>query len=402
MPRLRQRIDRKLFKIQRNDGSVYFQVDFRTQRNRRIRRFAGTVLTEAKRLRDQIEYEVRNDIYVEPNLAVPEDPTVAEFVARFIKEQPGSRRSDHYPDTTKYLVRDLGTCRMRDVDRARLEAFVAHLRTRAGLKGRKLGDSSVRKIVSVAKTVFKTALRWGILANDPSALLKKPPEPVHRTRYLSREEWQRLKEVAPRQLRDWLVLSVHTGMRLKEIACLRWPDVDLVAGVVTVPRETKTGRRQVPLNQSARQVLEGRRPGVASLAGYVFVDARGHDFTSENRRQKISRNASSAMKAVGIFDATFHTLRHTAASWMVGAGVPLYEVQAILGHSTPMLTQRYAHLAPGQLKRAVMMLDGLDSPGTPAPDRAVTSMEGKRRKPQPAKQFQVGRLVGSEAKTGDC
>jgi integrase len=63
------------------------------------------------------------------------------------------------------------------------------------------------------------------------------------------------------------------------------------------------------------------------------------------------------MRDVGIEDATFHTLRHTAAAWMVQDGVSLYEVQHVLGHSTPMMTQRYAHLQPGHLRRAVGALD---------------------------------------------
>ena len=64
------------------------------------------------------------------------------------------------------------------------------------------------------------------------------------------------------------------------------------------------------------------------------------------------------MRGAGLADASFHTLRHTAASWMVAAGVPLYEVGKILGHSTPLMTQRYAHLAPEHLRSAVAALDG--------------------------------------------
>ena len=63
------------------------------------------------------------------------------------------------------------------------------------------------------------------------------------------------------------------------------------------------------------------------------------------------------MRAAGIEDATFINLRHTAASLMVQNGVPLYEVQQILGHSTPLMTQRYASLMPGHLRGAVDALD---------------------------------------------
>jgi integrase len=63
------------------------------------------------------------------------------------------------------------------------------------------------------------------------------------------------------------------------------------------------------------------------------------------------------MRDAGVHDASFHTLRHTAAAWMVQAGVSLYDVQNILGHSTPMMTTRYAHLQPDHLRRAVTALD---------------------------------------------
>ena len=76
------------------------------------------------------------------------------------------------------------------------------------------------------------------------------------------------------------------------------------------------------------------------------------------------------MRSAGVEGASFKTLRHTAASYMVQQGVPLYEVQKILGHSSPAMTQRYAHLAPDHLKGAASALDralsGPDTAPTPA------------------------------------
>jgi integrase len=62
---------------------------------------------------------------------------------------------------------------------------------------------------------------------------------------------------------------------------------------------------------------------------------------------------------LGILDASFHTLRHTAASWLVMEGVDLYAVGQILGHKTPRMTQRYAHLSPDYMAGAVGRLDGI-------------------------------------------
>ena len=63
------------------------------------------------------------------------------------------------------------------------------------------------------------------------------------------------------------------------------------------------------------------------------------------------------MKAAGIEGGHFHILRHTAAAWMVQGGADLYQVQKVLGHSTPVMTQRYAHLRPDHLRPAVRALD---------------------------------------------
>jgi integrase len=64
-------------------------------------------------------------------------------------------------------------------------------------------------------------------------------------------------------------------------------------------------------------------------------------------------------KRLGIPDASFHTLRHTAASWLVQQGVDLYAVGQLLGHKTPRMTQRYAHLSPDYMAGAVGKLDGI-------------------------------------------
>ena len=84
----------------------------------------------------------------------------------------------------------------------------------------------------------------------------------------------------------------------------------------------------------------------------------------------------ASVRAAGLPGVSFHTLRHTGASWMVQAGVPLYEVQRVLGHSTPIMTQRYAALAPGNLASAAAALDaalGVEPTAGPAHGAIVPS-----------------------------
>ena len=73
----------------------------------------------------------------------------------------------------------------------------------------------------------------------------------------------------------------------------------------------------------------------------------------------IKRAYNSAVEAADLDDVTFHTLRHTFASWAVMRGVTLKELQELLGHSSLTMTMRYAHLAPEHLRMAVSRLEGL-------------------------------------------
>jgi integrase len=112
-------------------------------------------------------------------------------------------------------------------------------------------------------------------------------------------------------------------------------------------RETKNGSlRVLPLNSLAVQVFESLPkvlPGDLVLAG---VDG-----------QKLSVYTERLFKRLGITDASFHSLRHTAASWLVMQGVDLYAVGQVLGHRTPRMTQRYAHLSPQYMAGAGAKLD---------------------------------------------
>ena len=144
-------------------------------------------------------------------------------------------------------------------------------------------------------------------------------------------------------------------MRLGEITGCRWEDVDRSARVIHVPMDAKTGTRSIPINQTTQAVLEGQVRHLRSP--YVFVTGEGQDYHDREIRNRISKRTKAVMEAAGIPDATFHTTRHTAASWMVQAGRPLAEVRAILGHATMQTTLRYAHLQPRHLRDSMAALD---------------------------------------------
>ena len=344
-------------RVRKCDGIRTYSIDFRDRQGRRVRELAGTTRKQARDLLTRRLGEVRAGTYFNPrDVDRDRGPTFAEFTERFLREHPGQRRSDHYDNMVKRLLPYFGGVPIREVTRADLDRLRIRLMTEAAPKlGRPLSPTSVLKLLRTAHRIFKMAVRWGVLVVNPAADMEKPSPANPKTRFLTIEEFEKLEAAAPEWLRPMLLMAVSTGMRLKEVAGLRWTDVDRGSGVIHVDQDTKTGRREIPMSDTVREVLDGVVRHVRSPM--VFVEADGRDYASERRRNRITAVTTKAMRDAGIDDASYHSLRHTAAAWMVQAGISLYEVQQVLGHATPVMTQRYAHLQPGHLLRAVNAVD---------------------------------------------
>lgn len=361
-----------LARVRKTDGVRYFLIDFRDQDGRRVREVAGTTRTQARDLLTRRLGEVRARSYVNPrDASKAAGPSFDEFADRFLREYAVSRRSDYYleqlrcrkPERTADqggpIRRYFSGKALREITAGDLDRYRTHC-----TQSDRVGPSTTRKRLTILGTMFRHALRWGVVDANPAADLEKPSDPKHKVRFLSPDEWTRLRAVAPPWLAPILRLAITTGMRRKEITGLRWEDVNLADRMLHVCEDSKTGTRAIPLGGDAWAVLEAQRERrrevgreVGRLSPYVFTNADGNHYHTRLGRSLISNHTRGALKSAGIADASFHTLRHSAASLMVQAGVSLYEVQRILGHSTPTVTQRYAHLHPEHLRGAVARLD---------------------------------------------
>jgi integrase len=207
---------------------------------------------------------------------------------------------------------------------------------------------TVAKETSVLKHCLRLAVEWGELNQNPAAGARLPQLPPGKTRYLTPGELKAALELAPEWMRAPMAFAACTGVRRGEMLALRWMDVDMKNRRLYL-RETKNGAlRILPIPESALTVLRSLPQGAAKDAVFAGVDPAF-----------LSVYTKRVFKRLGILDASFHTLRHTAASWLVQQGVDLYAVGQILGHKTPRMTQRYAHLSPNYMAGAVGKLDGI-------------------------------------------
>ena len=128
--------------------------------------------------------------------------------------------------------------------------------------------------------------------------------------------------------------------------------MDFDNGVIFVHESLAKSQRSrhIPLSNAVRQALKEveHTPG----SDYIFLNSK-----TDKPYGSFKRSFHTALRRAKISDFRFHDLRHTFASQLVRCGVDLYVVQKLLGHSTPKMTQSYAHLREDQLKEAIDKID---------------------------------------------
>lgn len=161
---------------------------------------------------------------------------------------------------------------------------------------------------------------------------------------------------------QWFALfftALRTGMRQGEIFGLTWDDLDIVKQRVFVRRNfthgqvvtPKNGRhRRIPMSPELAEVLRASRHLGGEL---VFPREDGTHLSGHCVRRPMDR----VIRATGLPRIAFHDLRHSFASQLVMAGVPIRAVQEFLGHQTLQMTMRYSHLSPQATQSYIASLD---------------------------------------------
>jgi integrase len=386
-----KRVERLVYLVTRPDGTEFYRIKLLDQNGRKVRLWAAT-LTEARRVRTNAEAAIHARTFESPRDRKKREaaerraaeqrrgPTFEEFADRFLREYAVHKRSDFYAMILKAPRAEFGERPLRAITAADLDGF-RHRRLQ------EVSASSVRKTLNALGLLFKLARRWGVREDNPAVDLEKPSEPRHKTRFLTREEFETLLQHAEPWLKPILTTAVLTGMRLKEVAGLRWENVDRDGGLLYVAEDCKTARpRAVPMAATVRVILDAIPGSRFKRDGLVFHAPDGTPLTSKRERNRISQRTRAAAKAAELGGVTFHTLRHTAGSWMAQAGHSQVQIAKVLGHATTATADRYMHLSPAHLRSAVDSLEaalGLktDSPAlstfaTPAaPDGMLSAVK---------------------------
>ena len=238
----------------------------------------------------------------------------------------------------------IGKKALADVTRGELQAL--HNR----IKQEGYSASSANHVIRTAKAAFNHAIQTDLFAGKNPAVgikLFREPKTEH---YLKDDVLERLiKVLKTDKNRPVCLLALFllaTGMRLNEALSTKWTDVDPGNRLLVISSERSKSKavRSVPLSDTAIGILDELRQ--MSDGEHVFVGKLGQPLKYVHKVWNRLRNEA------GLPHLRIHDLRHQYASFLVNSGRTLYEVQAILGHSSPLVTQRYAHLSTKALQEA--------------------------------------------------
>jgi len=224
---------------------------------------------------------------------------------------------------------------------------------------KKLASLGVYVYLRTVKSMFSKARKWNYIRDNPFAEIKLPRIQKVKQDYINIEEVKFIVENAETKLvKDVILTSFNTGMRIGEIVQLRLSDVDLENRIITVGNEnftTKSKRiRYIPLTDTMVELLIKRKQVSKHNQKYIFSKSSGMPYTTDY----FSKKFKSALRKTSLdTDYCFHSLRHGFASRLAQQGVPIINISKLLGHSNIITTMIYSQVNLDDLRRGIEKLN---------------------------------------------
>jgi len=230
-----------------------------------------------------------------------------------------------------------------DLKEHHIRSFIARLHRQG------LGSRSLQRLLSAVRSMYRWLMKEGLAEHNPATAVKAPKAPKKLPATLDTDAVTRLldiKEETPIAIRDKAIMELFysSGLRLSELASLRWDQIDPASGLITVTgKGNKT--RVVPVGSYASAALARWRKIRGNFAGFeephIFVSNRGKPISVRNIQSRIRYWARHQGLPQQVYP---HLLRHSFASHMLESSGDLRAVQELLGHADISTTQIYTHL----------------------------------------------------------
>ena len=270
-------------------------------------------------------------------LPIGPSPTIERWMTEWLESvstRVAPRTLAHYRRMTSYYI-------VPALGRKRLDALrpTDFTRMTKGLQEKGLSLRTMQAAHQVLAMALRQAVRQGVISSNPADLVDAPAPRKEPLDVVTASEARTLLAAAQDASYGPLwTLALRTGMRERErereILALRWRDVDLQGGIVHVREgKTRSARRAVPLTEVAQRSLAGIASGRKPEA-LVFSTRNG---TAISPRNLLRAWHAFSLQVLGR-RLSFHALRHSAATLMLGQGVGLRTVSDVLGHANIRIT----------------------------------------------------------------
>jgi integrase len=278
-----------------------------------------------------------------------------------------------------YIIPNLGQVKIQNLRPEHIQIFYS------SLLDNEVGDYTIIKVHTVLHSALKQATRTGMISRNPASYAQPPKEPATEMAILNESQVSQLLVAANGHRWEALYhLAIVTGMRQMELLGLKWTDLDWIRQALKIERQllrldgngvefsspkTRYGKRSVALGGKTVEVLRAHneRQQVERLAaggrwvenGLIFANSLGGPIHPRN----LLRNFKQLLRDAGLPAIRFHDLRHTAASLMLNAGIPVIVVSRRLGHARASITlDVYGHLIPSMQSEAAELIDQMVTP----------------------------------------
>ena len=348
------------------------------------KRFKQSLGTKDKRQASELHDKLKAEAWRVNKLGEMPSTNFEEACVRWLEERAHKKSLDDDKSRITFWLRHLAGMQLKDITENHIYNAIQRMPNRRHHENWKLKAEALQKRgrpapeyvpkpASVAtkathlafiKALLRAAEReWKIL--DRAPMIKVPQPKNKRIRWLEPHEAKRLIDECHEPLKSVVRFALATGLRRSNIINMEWQQIDMQRRVAWInPEDSKSNRAiGVALNDTACEVLKEQ---IGHHHKWVFVYKDGctkSDGTRSLTVRKMRYDANTAWRAAlrraGIDDFRFHDLRHTWASWLVQAGVPLSVLQEMGGWESIEMVRRYAHLAPSHLTEHAKQIDSI-------------------------------------------
>lgn len=228
-----------------------------------------------------------------------------------------------------------------------------HLQAYVSARAKIVKPNTVRNELTVIKLIFKHALRWGYVKYNPALNIERPKIEKPEIEVLSPDEFEKLLEKSEKPYSIAFLTAFLTGLRAGELWGLQWSDIDWNSRQIHVKRslwnhqfqqpKTKNAIRKIDMTERLiKELKTWKLAGPVSEHDLVFPSPEGFSTMHTN---VMKRFFYPALRRAGLRQVSFHSLRHSNASFRIHAGQNIKYIQGQLGHASINMTMDvYGHL----------------------------------------------------------